>query len=178
MPRGVKLSKVLIIEGRHHGMNVDIQGGEAIVRLLTKKGQEVSAGIRRGLKETAKVVVKEAKKNAPRSPTRAQISATLKVRRRSHAQAMPGGLEKSIQYEVRTSDPKNPCAVVFVPSNSPAGAYAKFIHDEKGKRWYHRGAGTIAKGDQADEKFIERAIQSQSKHFEAIMKNELNKVTK
>ena len=159
-------------------MKVDIQGGEQIVRLLTSTRQKVSDGIRRGLAETAKVVAKKAKAYAPRSPTRTQISATLKLKRRSSTQTMPGGLEKSIQYEVRLSDPKNPCAVVFVPSNSPAGAYAKFIHDEKGKKWFKRGIGTIAKGDQADEKFIERAIKDQSKFFEAIMKRAISQGVK
>lgn len=46
----------------------------------------------------------------------------------------------------------------YVSRHSEAGAYARRIHDDKGKTWFNRGIGTIAKGPQADEKFIERAI--------------------
>lgn len=64
----------------------------------------------------------------------------------------PGGLERSIQFE---SDGEK--AEVFVASNAEAGEYAHIIHDMKGVKWHERGPGTQAKGDRADEKFIERA---------------------
>ena len=64
----------------------------------------------------------------------------------------PGDLENSIQCE---SDAEH--AAVFVASNAPAGAYAEIIHDKKGVKWHERGPGTQAKGERADEKFIERA---------------------
>ena len=51
---------------------------------------------------------------------------------------------------------------IMVPSNSPAGKYAGYIHDEKGSKWFKRGVGTIAKGPQADEKFIPRAIKAEN----------------
>ena len=64
----------------------------------------------------------------------------------------PGGLVKSIECE---SDENH--IEVFVASNSDAGEYAQIIHDLKGVKWHERGPGTQAKGDRADEKFIERA---------------------
>ena len=45
----------------------------------------------------------------------------------------------------------------FVRTPSEAQAYANVIHNEKGNRWHNRGLGTRAKGEKADEKFIERA---------------------
>lgn len=64
----------------------------------------------------------------------------------------PGGLVRSIECE---SDEEH--AAVFVASNAEAGEYAHIIHDMKGVKWHERGPGTQAKGDRADEKFIERA---------------------
>lgn len=67
--------------------------------------------------------------------------------------ANPGGLERSIQMEYDDEH-----CEVFVTSNAEAGSYAERIHDEKGVSWSERGPGTQAKGAQADDKFIERAI--------------------
>lgn len=64
----------------------------------------------------------------------------------------PGGLERSIQFE---HDAEH--AAVFVASNAEAGEYAGIIHDKKGVKWHNRGPGTQAKGERADDKFIERA---------------------
>lgn len=47
---------------------------------------------------------------------------------------------------------------IMVPANSAASGYASKIHDQKGRSWQQRGPGTVAKGPQADEKFIARAI--------------------
>ena len=83
---------------------------------------------------------------------------------------LPGGLEKSIEYEADETH----CSV-FVAANSQAGRYAKRIHDEKGITWRNRGAGTVAKGPRADEKFIERAIRDNAQTFGAIVEDELRK---
>ncbi len=64
----------------------------------------------------------------------------------------PGGLERSIQNEWSESE-----AAVYVASNAEAGEYAGIIHDKKGVKWHNRGPGTQAKGERADDKFIERA---------------------
>lgn len=115
-------------------------------------------------------VKREAKLNAPKSPTMAERSATLKRKKRTALRTTPGGLEKSIEYEV-----KGDTCSVFVASNSYAGKYAKRIHDEKGKSWRKRGPGTIAKGSRADDKFVERAIRDNQDKFLDVFKSELRK---
>ncbi len=83
----------------------------------------------------------------------------------------PGALTNSIQAEF---DPEH--MAVFVPSNSEAGEYAEIIHDEKGVKWKERGPGTQAKGEQADEKFIERAMPGAFKKFSEAMNKALLKL--
>lgn len=107
---------------------------------------------------------------APVSPTQAQIDqerakrkgvkvsrvANARRRRKTKVKPEPGGLERSISAAVdgEGHDMNISC---FVRTPSEAQAYANVIHNEKGKRWHNRGLGTRAKGDKADEKFIERA---------------------
>lgn len=68
-------------------------------------------------------------------------------------EAAPGGLQNSIRHKA------TPAYVdIHVPINSQAGTYAVKMHDKKRKEWFRRGRGTVAKGPQADDKFIERAI--------------------
>jgi site-specific DNA-methyltransferase (adenine-specific) len=45
------------------------------------------------------LAVREAKANAPRSPTNKILSSTLKRKKRTSRKTTPGGLEKSIEYE-------------------------------------------------------------------------------
>ena len=120
---------------------------------------------------------KEAKANAPRSPTKKQHSKTL-VRKRVTAVRghTPGGLEKSIRYEILP----NGDVSVFVPSNgftrTKSGYnYAKRIHDEKGVTWFKRGAGTVAKGSRADEKFIERAVNDNAQKYLLVYEQEIKR---
>jgi hypothetical protein len=82
----------------------------------------------------------------------------------------PGGLMRSIAFTSSDSQME-----IFVPSNSPAGTYAKKIHDEKGSTWKERGPGTQAKGPQADEKFIERAVKDNEANILAIITDQVNK---
>lgn len=113
-----------------------------------------------------------AKRNAPISPTKKQHSKTLKRKRiTARKQFFPGGLEKSIAYKVLSSGDVS----VFVAKNSPAGDYAKRIHDEKGVTWHDRGVGTIAKGAQADEKFIARAVHEHADEYRKILKREIDR---
>ena len=86
----------------------------------------------------------EATKNAPISPTKAQGGGP---------NANPGRLMASIK-----SDGNSDEARVFVPSQSPAGAYAEFIHDGR----YKLGRGSVAKlsrGYDVGRKYIARAIK-------------------
>lgn len=150
--------------------NVHISGFANVEALLKSAGAAAPVVIARSLTRIGQRVRDEAKRNAPRSPTMAQLSATLKRKKRTARRTTPGGLEKSIEYEVKG----NTCSV-FVASNSFAGKYAKRIHDKKGKSWRNRGPGTIAKGSRADEKFIERAIRDNQDKFLAVFKSELRK---
>lgn len=132
-------------------------------QLLGQLGKVAPLAASRALSKCGLLAVREAKANAPRSPTNAILSATLKRKKRTARRTYPGGLEKSIVHEVR-SGRSSECSV-FVASNSPAGKYARRIHDEKGKTWRNRGPGTIAKGQRADDKFIERAVRDNSDKF-------------
>ena len=151
-----------------------MENAEALCQLIQQYGKKVPQAVGRGMRRIADVVAKRAFEYAPRSPTRTIASATLKVQRRSKSQRTPGGLEKSIRGEMRFVS-GSPEASVFVASTAPAGKYAKRIHDEKGITWWRRGPGTVAKGDQADHKFIERAIKDTQKVFVPIMESEIRK---
>lgn len=83
----------------------------------------------------------------------------------------PGGLVRSIECE---SDENH--VEVFVASNAEAGEYAHIIHDLKGVKWHERGPGTQAKGDRADEKFIERAQPAAAKRLEAYLSQSLKEL--
>ena len=107
---------------------------------------------------------------APVSPTQAQIDqerakrkgvkvsrvAKARRRRKTKIKPEPGGLERSISAAV-DGEGHDISIACFVRTPSEAQAYANVIHNEKGKRWHNRGLGTRAKGEKADEKFIERA---------------------
>lgn len=98
-----------------------------------------------------------------------------KKRRKPNASSrpMPGALQNSITFRYAPD-----FAEVYVPSNSPAGSYAVKIHDEKGKTWRNRGFGTQAKGAQADEKFIERAMNDNILNINRIIDDQMLKLLK
>lgn len=153
---------------------ISIQGADAVVRHLAAIPPELDKALYRALKRCGQLAVREAKRNAPKSPTKTQFSATLKRKKRTSRRTFtPGGLEKSIEYEVEGDK----CSV-FVGSNSFAGKYAKRIHDDRYKSWWDRGPGSIAKGTHAREKFIERAITDNESQFFAIIESETGKVIK
>lgn len=148
----------------------EIIGLEGVAAAISNLSKVAPVAARRAMSRCGLIAVREAKANAPRSPTMKRLSATLKRKKRTARRMLPGGLEKSIEYE---SDETH-CSV-FVAANSQAGRYAKHIHDEKGITWRNRGAGTVAKGPRADEKFIERAIRDNAQTFGAIVEDELRK---
>jgi len=152
----------------------DITGIEDVEAALAELQRTTCANIQRALSRCGLIAKREAVANAPRSPTNKILSSTLKRKKRTTRRTMPGGLEKSIEYEIVTSGDDVSCSV-FVASNSFAAKYAKRIHDEKGRTWHKRGAGTVAKGSRADEKFIERAIKDNSDSFTAIIEDEMRK---
>lgn len=146
----------------------------AAIQSLARKSYEAS---RRALIRSVNRVHSVAIDYAPRGPTQSQRRALNKTKRRgkrkatAHTRAMPGGLEKSIERCVEGLD-----GYVYVAANAPAGKYAARIHDEKGKTWRRRGPGTIAKGVNADEKFIERAINDERQNIIKIIENEHGRV--
>lgn len=89
---------------------------------------------------------------------------------RSTTRPSPGGLMRSITFQASAKRVE-----IFVPANSPAGEYAFRIHEEFGVTWFHRGPGTQAKGPQAREKFIERAITDSGTAIVGIVRDEVSK---
>ena len=148
----------------------DIIGLDQVAADLRNLSRASSEAARNAMRSCGVLAYREAKANAPRSPTMKQHSATLKRKKRTARRMLPGGLEKSIEFEATETG----CSV-FVASNSQAGRYARRIHDEKGVTWRNRGPGTIAKGARADEKFIERAIKDNVQNFGLIVDDELRK---
>lgn len=150
---------------------IDIRGLPEVERYLRGAGKAVSRLATVGLERCGRLVMRTAKEYAPRSPTKAEFSATLKRKKvTDRKDFFPGGLEKSIEYAVHFGQ-----CFIFVRDNSYAGKYARKIHDEKGKSWRNRGPGTIAKGNHADEKFIERAMNDNAANIDAILKDEFRK---
>lgn len=122
---------------------------------------------------TRKIVYPEAFQNTPKSPTVKKASKTLKRKKRTRTRHYPGMLEESIQAEARGI-----VGEIYVAENSPGGAYAHYIHEMKHKLWFNRGPGTIAKGDRADEKFIERAVVANQDKLQKILDNAIEKALK
>jgi hypothetical protein len=159
----------MFCDSRKQAMS-DIQGLDAVNAAIRDLSKVAPTAARRAMSRCGLIAVREAKANAPKSPTMKQLSATLKRKKRTTRRLMPGGLERSIAYEASETG----CSV-FVASNAEAGRYAKRIHDEKGITWRNRGPGTIAKGPRADEKFIERAIRDNAQNFALIVDDEVRK---
>lgn len=121
-------------------------------------------------RDVAPHALRESVRNAPVSPTNAQINQTLVRKKRTSRRQTPHGLEKSIRADVELRNGEVVTAV-YVPKNAPAGKYARYIHDLKGVKWRKRGLGTVRKGARADEKFIERAVrENEQKYFAAIQR--------
>ena len=132
--------------------------------------RRMQSAVRRGLKRIAQVVCTRAKWYAPKSPTKAMLRQLYAFGSRGGGKnrPRPGGLMRSID---KVSNEHS--ASVFVGQHSEAAAYAKRIHDEKGQTWWNRGPGTIAKGPQADEKFIDRAGDDEAENALAILDEEM-----
>ena len=142
---------------------------------VTKDTQMVSRLVDDAVERAAKWIAGDwmsqaAHTYAPVSPTQAQIDqerakrkgvkvskvAKARRRRKTKNKPEPGGLERSITATVEgIGHDTNVSCYVRLPSE--AQAYANVIHNQKGTRWKNRGIGTRAKGEKADEKFIERA---------------------
>lgn len=153
-------------------IQIHVRGLAELTQALSRFPERLAAARSRAGVRIGVHCVGEAKANAPRSPTKTQHSKTLKRKRiTSRRQFFPGGLEKSIQAETLAGGTVS----VFVAKNSFAAAYARYIHDQKGVRWWKRGAGTVAKGARADEKFIERAVNENAEKYGRVYEQEIRK---
>ena len=159
-------------------MTVELTGVAELIselRIVARNSVDAST---RALNRIGLLAQREAKKNAPRSPTQKQKTNLRKTRRkvkrnaRAVSRAKPGGLERSIEMKSNGEE-----AQIFVAVNSEAGRYARKMHEGKNKPggWRRRGIGTIAKGGHADEKFIERAIYDNEGKFVDIIRSERRK---
>lgn len=144
-----------------HSDFVEINGLHELTAALSRFPERMKRAIANAGREIGDFVRQEAKARAPISPTKKNHSKSLKRKRitavRGHT---PGGLEKSIRYEVLP----NGDVSVFVPSNGYTRTqkgfnYAPRIHDERGTKWHNLGPGSLEKssGRRVGEKFIQRA---------------------
>ncbi len=138
-----------------------IQGYAELERALRELTTVAPKTAREGLFMCANHCKDVAVEYAPRSPTVANRSTSLKRKKRTRRYHEPGSLEKSIEAEANETQ-----GSVFVAANafcvSAKGYnYAPKIHDEQGISWHNLGPGSIAKnrGGRVGGKFILRAIQ-------------------
>jgi hypothetical protein len=165
---------------------IEIKGLDAVVAknrvmLLKLPGAKAKA-----LARIAHLTVANAQSNAPISPTKAQyeqhISAkraqktanrtgkSARVRFKSKQTFNPGQLQASIRSRHSGSSVE-----VFVPSNSPAGKYADFIHNGT----YKLGIGSRAKaaaGHDVGPKFLTRAVPRSK--ISRILSDTISKIVK
>lgn len=164
-------------------LTFSLSGVEGVLREMQQAGQQIAKQSARAMFRVGALVKDTAQQYAPISPNQTQKNSLLKRGRKRGAggrfvgrkasatsRAKPGSLQASIRFQ---SDAGK--ADIYVPSNSPAGKYAEKMHNEKGKSWYRRGIGTVAKGAQADHKFIERAIRDNESKIDAILNDELGR---
>lgn len=147
---------------------------------MDRMARGLDSAAERAAREIGKFVKRVAVSYAPKAPTRTLLKRLRKTKRktkrnpRATSWRTPGGLERSITFE-----PDSSGVDILVPANSEAGKYAVFIHDGGPNGtgdWQNRGPGTVAKGDQAGDKFIERAITDNEAEINKIMRNEMDRV--
>lgn len=153
-------------------VSITVTGVKDVQTYLFQLSDEISTAVGKVLSAATADVYRQSVLNAPISPTMAQLARIRRKTRQntskrkkasSYSRPVPGGLERSIEMEFSQAELRGE---VFVADNSEAGKYAARIHDEKLITWHNRGIGTIAKGQQADEFFIERALESESKNLD------------
>lgn len=172
-------------------VSVEIEGLEEAIKNLNAWAVGSLAVMSRTMHRVGSVVFDRARLYAPFGPTQADLDrakaartflrgfrgrAPLEARPgagRTVSLPKPGGLQNSIEM-----DSSEDGAEIFVAANSEAGVYAEYIHDEKGENWFNRGPGTVRKGPQADEKFIERALDDSIDDIFKIIESEQNKAKK
>lgn len=159
-------------------VSVDQPNIRAEILRLQHISPDSEKSCRTALTRMGRLAQREAKANAPKSPTQALLNSLRKTNRkvtrkaRASSRPSPGGLIRAIAMKASGEE-----AAILVESNSEAGRYAYRIHELKNKPggWRKRGPGTIQRGTRADEKFIERAIADNEAQFFTILKDEQRK---
>ena len=161
--------------------DIALEGLQAVIRKLDLLAVKADQVMERALFRIGTLVRDTAREYAPRSPTSTDLRNSAKAKGstrrrrnrnpRSTSATKPGGLERSIDFKVSPDEVE-----IFVADNSEAGAYAFFIHEQKGSQWNERGIGTVSKGELADEKFIERAIEDEADAAFRIIEDEMEKL--
>lgn len=184
-------------------ITINVSGLTEALQQLGRTPQQIGRALERVSYRAGAMIFDTAKRYAPISPTQSLLNQMRQIRlvnkgysnrqirafrRRGNARKkamsaqrsaagqtaairpMPGALQNSIQMRNGVD-----YIEIFVPSNSPAGKYAAKIHDERGKTWQNRGPGTVAKGPQAKEKFIARAITDRRMDIERLIDAETMK---
>jgi hypothetical protein len=165
-------------------MTVKIEGIEALERDLTNMARTHQSLFVRALTHIGRTVQRAAKLNAPKSPTKSQYVGELNRQRELRAAQgkksrkaksssnrsdfAPGGLERSIRYEVR---PFIGAVDIFVPVNSEAGQYAERMHETN----YKLGPGSLAKKKQQSRAigrdYITRAVTDEELNIMAALQS-------
>ncbi len=158
-------------------IEIKLEGINEAFATLANYAALAGRGTKRALFRVGTLVRDTAREYAPRSPTdtdkKAAAKAAGKKRRKRKKKSRathvtkPGGLERSLEFEVGTDDVE-----VFIADNSEAGPYGFIIHEEKGTKWQRRGIGTVSKGSKADDKFITRAIVDEEDNIIEIILDE------
>lgn len=123
---------------------IDIQvtsNADIVLGYIGKKAKNVKAQVKDGMLKIGILAQKESRLNAPR---------------------LKGYLERSISMKAGDD-----YAMIYVASNSPAGAYAETRHEDN----YNYGLLTVSKGPRAGNKYISRAIADNTQNFADILNN-------
>ena len=156
---------------------ITLEGLQEALLVLDRLARRTEGAMKRTLFRIATTIKDTAVDYAPISPTQQLINRARVTRRkvprkaRAYSRTKPGGLRRSIDFTATETD-----AEIFVASNSEAGPYAWRIHNERWNKWFKRGLGTKAAGEQAREKFIERAIIDRADDSQRIIQDMTNKV--
>ena len=146
---------------------IETKGMQKVQRKLnTLIPQRVKVVLLKSHNRIKLVILKTAHSYAPISPTKGQYVGTLVGGKSGRTTLNPGGLTRSIIGKATDE-----FVEIFVPSNSEAGSYAKKMHEWEGS-W---GAGTKARGSQAGNQFITRAIKDNEENIVKIYEDELDK---
>lgn len=152
-------------------MKIEVQGQRELEKALRDAADRVPVAVAKMTKRSAGVLRRTAVAYAPISPSQDQLSKARKRRGVPLLRAVPGGLMRSIDARAGSD-----YVEVYVALNSAAGKYAYKMHNLRHITWEKLGVGSMAKGAQAKEKYIFRAIKDREKDLYVILQSEINKV--